>query len=463
MPASRRRRVPGVEPRARLWQGGPARQAKRTRSVVRSILPISALLLGSAFLLFAGGIHSLILPLRGTAEGFSAFSLGLLGTGWAIGYVSGCFFTARLVARVGHIRSFSVMASFAGITILAQLLLIDPGAWIALRAISGFCFAGAAMIVESWLSERAEPHTRGRIFGLYTMVNLVASTGGQLTLSLGDTTGYLFFVLAAMFYCLALVPTAISSSATPKPLVSVRLDIRKLWKNSPVAVFAVFMVGISNSAFGTLAAVYGSTIGLTVATIALFTSLPILLGAAAQIPVGILSDRVDRRKVLIGVALVALAADAAFFLLAPEGRTLNLALVALFGAAIFSMYPIIIAHANDNAADGNYIAISGGLLMVFGLGSIVGPLAAGAAMSSVGPQALFLVAAGAHALLILQAIYRIWRRPSLSRAEKTDFVPVPTVRSTTPETAVMSAPEDEIAEVKGDNDVVKDGPLDQAR
>ncbi len=418
--------------------------------MVRTILPISALLMGSFFLLFAGGIHGLILPVRGTHEGFGAFELGLLGTGWALGYVLGCLYTARLVARVGHIRAFSVMASLAAITILLQLLLIDPWAWIALRAISGFCFAGAAMIVESWLSERAEPHTRGRIFGIYTMVNLTASTGGQLLLTVGDTTGYLFFVLGAIFYALALLPTATTSSASPKPLVSVRLDIRALWRNSPVAVFAVFMVGIANSAFGTLAAVYGGAVGLAVATIAVFNALPILLGAVAQIPVGILSDRLDRRKVLIGVALVALAADAAFVLLSPQSATFNILLGAVFGGAIYSMYPVIIAHANDNASDGNYIMISGGLLMVFGLGSIVGPLAAGAAMSTIGPNGLFMTTAVAHVLLILQAFWRISRRPPVPQEEKVDFVPVPGVRTTTPETIVLGASEDEVASARAE-------------
>ncbi len=444
-PRNAKIRWPGWPFPAGMCHSGTAAEQPRGRTLVRTILPISALLLGSFFLLFAGGIHSLILPVRGTAEGFTALSLGLLGTGWAIGYVSGCYFTARLVSRVGHIRSFSVMASFAAITILAQLLLMTPGAWIALRAVSGFCFAGAAMIVEGWISERTEARNRGRVFGIYTMVNLFASTGGQLTLTLGDTSGYLFFVLPAIFYCLALVPTSISSSASPKPLVSVKLDIRALWRNSPVAVFAVFMVGVSNSSFGTLAAVYGGGIGLAVAAIAVFSSLPILLGAVAQIPVGILSDRVDRRKVLIGIALVGLVADAAFFILQPQGRELNLVIVAVFGAAIFSMYPVIIAHANDNA-DGHYIMISGGLLMVFGVGSIVGPLAAGLAMSEIGPRGLFAVTAAAHVLIIVQAIWRITRRPSVAREDKVEFVAAPTARATTPETIAMSAREDEVAE-----------------
>lgn len=413
--------------------------------MVRQILPISALLLGSFFLLFAGGINSLILPVRGSAEGFSALSLGLLGTGWAIGYVSGCLFTARLVQRVGHIRSFSVMCSLAGIVILAQLLLLSPQAWIPLRALQGFCFAGAAMIVESWLSERADANSRGRIFGIYTMVNLFASTAGQMTLTLGNTSGYLFFVLGAMFYSLALIPPAASSSASPQPLVSVRLDIRALWRNSPVAVFAVFMVGVSNASFGTLAAVYGARIGLEVTSIALFASIPILIGAISQIPVGILSDRMDRRKVLVGVAAVALMADAAFVFIAPETRWANIALGGVFGGAIFAMYPIIIAHANDHA-DGNYIRISGGLLLVFGLGSIAGPLFAGWAMSTLGQQGLFVTTAIAHALIILQALYRISKRAPIAEENKSEFRAGPLPRAATPQTIVMSADEADIEE-----------------
>ncbi len=147
--------------------------------MIRSLLPLTALLTGSAFLLFAGGVNGLILPIRGEAEGFTAASLGLLGTGWAIGYVAGCLRTPAMVARVGHIRAYGAMCAIAAIAILLSLVLITPWVWIPVRALSGFCFAGAAMIVESWLNERSDAASRGRVFGIYTMVSLAASTAGK--------------------------------------------------------------------------------------------------------------------------------------------------------------------------------------------------------------------------------------------------------------------------------------------
>ncbi len=408
---------------------------------MRQYLPISALLLGSALLLIGGGINGLILPVRGNLEGFSSLSLGLLGTGWAIGYVAGCIMTSALVARVGHIRAYGAFAAIAAVSVLGSAILLTPWAWIVLRGVCGFCFAGTAMVVESWLSEQTAPEQRGRVFGLYTMVNLAANTAGYMLIIAGDPSGFLFFALAAIFYCLALVPTALSSSSTPAPLVSVKLNLRALWRNSPVAVFAVFWVGVSNAAFGTLAAVYAQQVGLVLAAVAFFTAIPILAGAVMQIPVGLLSDRMDRRKVLVGVAALALVADAAFLILAPEGRAANLVLAALLGGSIYALYPVIVAHANDHAAPGTAIQISGGLLLTFGIGSIIGPTLAGWAMETVGSRALFLTTAVSHGMVIVYTLWRISRRKPVAEVEKTSFQPINAGRPSSLQTVELSQPD----------------------
>lgn len=406
--------------------------------MVKSILPLGALLLGSAFLVFAGGVNGLILPVRGDAEGFTATSLGLLGTGWAVGFIAGCLRTPKMVARVGHIRAFGAMCALASIAVLLSLVLITPWVWVPVRALSGFCFAGAAMIVESWLNERTDAASRGRIFGIYTMVNLTATTAGQMVLTLGDARGFFFFVLAAMVYCLALLPTAISATSTPKPLTQVSLNLRGLWKNSPIAVFAILMVGVSNASFGTLAAVYASRIGFSIDQIALFASVPILAGAASQIPVGITSDKCDRRLVLIVIAGIALVADALFLFSGATHPEIILALSALFGATVYAMYPVIVAHANDHAEPGAFIQVSGGLLLVFGIGSIFGPTLAGYVMTSFGATYLFAVTGAAHVLLILFAVLRMKLRPSVPMGAKVAFRAKPLARASTPETAALA-------------------------
>ena len=406
----------------------------------RAVYP---LMIGSALLMFAGGVNGLILPVRGSQEGFSSFALGLLGTGWAIGYILGCLVMPRTVARVGHIRAFGAMTALAVVSVLATLLIIQSWAWIPLRGVTGFAFAGAAMIVESWLNERAEAASRGRVFGLYTMVNLAATTLGQLALTTGDTGTHLFFVIAAIFYALALLPSGLYASHQPNPLVGASLDLGTLWRNSPVAVVSVVLIGLANSAFGTLGAVYGDRVGLDVATIALFMSVAILAGAGAQVPIGHFSDRLDRRVVLVAIAATALVVDLVLVVAQPTAPVFILAAGAVLGACIFSMYPVVVAHANDHAPDNYFLRTSGGLLLLFGVGSIAGPLLAGLAMSLAGPSGLFVALGIAHLGLIGYALWRIRQRAAPEPEEKTDFVAAQPARMSTPETAVLDPRSDE--------------------
>ncbi len=416
------------------------------------LIPIFALIMGSAFLMTAGGLNGLILPLRGSYEGFSTLSLGLLGTGWAIGYVAGCLRVPKLVRKVGHVRTFGVMAALATISVLLSLLILHPWAWIPLRALTGFSFAGAAMIVESWLNERTENKYRGRIFGVYTMVNLLATTAGQMMISLGETTGFEFFVMAALFYVLALVPTALSTRAQPKPLVESKLDLKALILNSPIAVAGAFLVGISNSSFGTLGVVYGQAVKLDVGSIALMMSLSLLAGSLFQIPVGMLSDRRDRRAVLAGIAILAAVVDLYFIVFQPSNPWAVIIAASVFGGAIYSMYPVLIAHAYDHATPDSYLRISGGLLLVFGIGAILGPLLAGLAMDFAPASGLFVVTLFAHLALAGYALYRMTQRVPVVGEAKKGFVGMGQTRLSSPGSGSL----DPRAEISGDE------PADEA-
>ena len=260
--------------------------------------PILSLLRGTGFLLAATGLHGLLLPLRGQAEGFSTASLGLLGTAWAGGFVTGCILAPRLVRRIGHVRAFGTFAASGAIIALLTGLMIDQYVWIVLRAFTGFVMAGAYMVIESWLNEKATNENRGTVFGLYMIVSYASIMAGQMIVAMGDVRDASLFMVAGIFFCFALIPTAVSSAATPKPLEDVALDLKGLYATSPLALIGCFLIGVANGAWGTLGAVYGARIGIGNAGIALMTSVVVLAGAALQFPVGRLSDITDRRYVL---------------------------------------------------------------------------------------------------------------------------------------------------------------------
>ena len=399
----------------------------------RSLVTVFALLCGAAFLQAGSGLQSMIMPLRGQIEGFSTTQLGLFGTAWAAGFVLGCFYAPRLVGRVGHIRAFGILSAFGAAVVLFSGIIVNPVTWTALRFFTGFTMAGAFMIIESWLNEKAGNENRGMIFGLYTMVSLGAATLGQLGAATADVRTPVLFVIVGILYCFALIPTAISTAETPRPIENVSLDPGAIWRNSPIAAAACFLIGVSNGAFGTLGPVYGAQIGLTAANIAYMMSLPIISGAAMQLPFGRLSDKTDRRYVLAGISAVAALTGLAFIMLRSQSPAVVLTLSGLFGAAAFSLYGIAVAHANDHADAGAFVKVSGGLLMLFGLGTIVGPILAAWAMNRIGPEGLFIVTAGAHLMIIVYAIQRTYRRASVPILGRQLFKTMLGERALTPE------------------------------
>jgi len=398
----------------------------------RNLLPVLSLLLGSAFLLAGNGLHGLLLPMRGTEEGFSPTSLGLLGTAWATGFVLGCIYSQRLVRRIGHVRAFSAFAATIAIIALLTGLLVDPVSWILLRVVTGFSLAASFMIIESWLNERATNETRGMIFSLYMTVNYVAIVVGQMSIALGDVSQSTFFMIAGILYCLALLPTAVSTASSPAPLKEVKLDLKLIYRNSPVSFVAMLMIGVANGAFGTLAPVFGANVGLTTIIVATMMSITIFSGAVMQIPAGRMSDRIDRRYVLAGLAAIAGAAGLALTVVKPSSIAVLFGLIALYGAMSYTLYSIIVAHANDYAASDQFVTVSGGLLLLYGVGTIVGPLLAGVVMAY-DPYLLFAVTAAAHIAVAGYALYRSRMRAPVPVEDRDSFAATPSGRSATPE------------------------------
>ncbi|MBK8456460.1 MAG: MFS transporter [Phyllobacteriaceae bacterium] len=396
-----------------------------------AIGPIFALLRGTAFLLAAAGLHGLLLPLRGQAEGFPATSLGLLGTAWAGGFVAGCLFAPRLVRSVGHVRAFGAFAAIGAIVALLTGLFIDPMSWFVLRIVTGFTMAGSFMVTESWLNERATNDNRGRVFGLYMMVTYASIMGGQMLLAAGDIADQSLFMVTGILFCLALIPTAVSTAESPRPLHDVTLDLKGLYANSPVAAVGVVLIGIANGAWGTLGAVYGARAGLSTGAIALMMSLVVAAGAMAQMPAGRLSDRMDRRYVLAGVGFFGALTGIVLFGFAPRDPATVIAATATYGALAYTLYSIAVAHANDHAGKEEFVKVSGGLLLLYGTGTMIGPLLAGAFMEVLRPESIFLATALPHLGLAGFALYRTRRRAAVPARER--YSNMPAERTATPE------------------------------
>ncbi len=414
----------------------------------QAIGPLTALLLGVAILFFGNGLQGVLLPVRATLEAFATTSIGLIASAYSAGFMVGCFCMPHVVRRVGHIRTFAVCAAIAASVVLLMVLAVHPVVWIPLRALSGVCFAGLFMVIESWLNERATSVNRGQVLAVYMVINLTAVTVGQMMLPFGDPAGFSLFALTAIAITLALVPVGLTTSSAPQPLREVRLRLRRLYAISPVGVVGGFFVGLANGAFGGLGAVFATQIGLPITGVALFMSASLVGGALAQLPIGRLSDRTDRRKVLVAVCLLAATTGGLLALLGDarqSGQLLGtganlatvsplalIALVTLFGAAIYSQYSLCVAHTNDFVSREEFVEASSGLLLTWAIGASIGPLLGAFAMDGLGVGGLFLYTAVAHAGFALFIMYRISQRAAVPPAERDRYVAAGRPSRTTP-------------------------------
>jgi MFS family permease len=399
-----------------------ARNDAEAPSLLASALaPVSALLLSVSILLMGNGLQGTLVPVRANLENFSSIALGLLGTAYFLGFTLGCIQGPLLVRRAGHIRAYLAMTSVASVVSLLHVMYVDPIVWWALRALTGYCFAVLYIVIESWLNARSDNRTRGTIFSIYTAINLTVITAGQMMLALSDPASFNLFAFASILVSLAALPIAFTVSASPTPAGFVRPRLRRLYAISPVGVAGCFAVGLVNGAFWTLGPVFAQDEGFNLTEIAVFMSAVVLGGALAQWPLGSLSDRVDRRIVMILAGLAAVFAALAIMLI-PMPDRLGVTLAgAVFGAGAFPLYTLVVAHANDYADASECVEISSGLLLVYGLGAAAGPLFSALWRERSGTPTLFFFTAAVHAVFIAYIAWRITRRERAPAEERAVF------------------------------------------
>ncbi|MES1953466.1 MFS transporter [Salinisphaera hydrothermalis] len=383
---------------------------------------IAALLASVALLQFGNGLYSTLLTLRGASEGFSTLVLGLIMSGYFVGFVGGTWTSGRLIARMGHIRTFGFCAAIAASIALINAIWIDPWLWIVLRVIYGLVFIALMTVIESWLNSQAGAGNRGLTFALYMVVNLGALALAQQGLRIAPIDGFVLFSVVAIFISWALLP--ITSTRRVQPTVVARPK-SSLWTwlgFAPLAVVSAGLSGLAMGAFWGLAPVYAYRLGFDTSGVSVMMSATIAGGALLQIPIGRFSDHGDRRRVMTWVTFAA-AALAALMPWAPN-HMFVMVLFGLWGGAAFSLYPLAVAQLIDQLRPEEIVAGSADMLVVQGLGSALGPLMAAAVMSWLGPQGLPWYIAIVLAALGAYSLYRRRRVSPLTAGEAAHFEPM---------------------------------------
>ena len=390
---------------------------------------IIILLGGLALMLIGFGLLGTLLGVRGTIASFSNIETGLVMSGYYVGYVIGTVIVPRIIRNVAHIRTFAALAAVAAATTLSFGLVVHPLVWLVLRIVSGLSIVGLYMVVESWLNEQSAGPVRGRIFSIYMMSTLFALGTGQFLLLLGDSTELTPFAIAAITMSLGVLPVAVTRVAEPRIELVVPVRIAELMRISPLGTVGVLVAGAINGAFWGMTPVFAQRLTLAEMEIALLMSTTIFGGAVLQWPIGHLSDRFDRRHVLIFVSLTTAAVAASLAFIVTNGNYHGLLLAScLYGGLMFSLYGISVAHTNDHLAHGQVLETTRALLLIFGVGALSGPLLGGIAMDVIGLVGLHVLSAVIAASLALYGIYRMTQRIAPPLDEQTGFVPL--VRTT---------------------------------
>ena len=363
--------------------------------MIRALRENWALFAGMLMLMAANGLLSTFLTIRGVAIGMSDTTIGLVHAGYPLGALLGSAYAPKLVERVGHVRSFAALASLCSISAIVHLITIDAWNWAAMRFLAGFCFPGLYVIAESWLNAKAENRSRAVVLSAYFVIQTAGASLGQALAGVDDPDGAGLFVLTSILISLSLLPLMISRNPAPDYVAPDRMSVLRLAGVSPVAVSGALFNGAAQAAFYIGVPLYGLAYGLSPAEATLLLVVGTLSGAAAQFPVGWLSDRIDRRIVVIGLSVACIAVSLTLAVGLFRGGTF--AAMALIGASILPVYSICVAHANDQIRPSQIVPASGTLVLTLNVGILFGAFAGPASIGLAGPAGLmwlFTVLAG---------------------------------------------------------------------
>jgi len=391
--------------------------------MVRLMFGIWPLLFGVFLLMVGNGVQGTLIGVRASIEGFSTFQLSAVTSAYFLGFLGGSMTAPGIIKRVGHVRVFAALGSFISATLILYPVIPFFWAWILLRVLIGFCFSGVYVTAESWLNNSASNETRGKILSLYIIVQMAGVISGQALLNIGSPEGYLLFIIPSVLVSISFAPILLSVSAGPIFEQTKKMSFKKLYQASPLGFVGMFILGTVISAQFGMSAVYGAQIGLNVKEISLFVSSIFTGGLCLQYPIGWVSDRIDRRLLIIYVCILGLLAFslALFF---PQYFIVLIVSGFLLGGVSIPLYSLLIAYTNDYLDPGDMTAASGGLIFINGLGAVLGPFFLGWLMTNFGPSGFWIALALLMSCIALYAGFRITQRQSQFSIEEDDYDPV---------------------------------------
>ncbi len=374
-------------------------------AMAASIYKLSSLFLSITVLLLGHGLQQTLIPLQGQALGMSSAAIGMTGATYFIGFILGCYAIPVLIRQVGHIRVFAFCVALLIVSILSIARWPEIWFWLGLRAVTGAAMAGLYMIFESWLNEQAPASQRGSVLSFYGFVCIAALVLGQMLLF--DAPLLSGASLVALIFAASVAPVVLTTSVAPSVPESVHPDFHFTYRASQVGLLCAAASGVVMGLLWSNGAVYASSHFDDPDAGARFIFWMLVGGLICQVPVGRLSDRLDRRWVLLALSLIGFFASGYWLLRGEPAQLPLLWVAAILGATAMPMYSLAIAHANDNA-DGRFLQIAGAMLVANGLGSAFGP-SLYALLNSLGMHnALFIIVASAYALTLLWTGYRLW-------------------------------------------------------
>ena len=386
-----------------------------------TLRPVSSLLFTTAFLLAGHGLHMTFLPLRASELGLSQTLIGLSGSAYFAGFLTGALVIPPIIARVGHIRSFTALLAIF-LSSFLFLSLIDEGIiWVLVRFVLGAVMCGSYTVIESWLAEQSDSTQHGRVLSVYTAIVLISMAVGQYLLGVTEANPLYPFILVSLLVGLAIVPVSLTRSLAPAPVPATRFDFSKLYRRSHTAFAGALGSGVVMGGFWGLGAIYALSVTNDPSFVPTFIAANIIGGALAQYPIGMASDRIDRRYVL--AALCAASGISAFALmLASSQQTLLLGAFA-FGAFANSLYAVSLAKAADNSKREEFVTIGSSVLLLNALGSASSSLIIGWTMRTVGDGALFALVGTASLVTGVFIVLQPPGRTAVTIEEQGAFIP----------------------------------------